>query len=82
MIGYKDNFSSKLQLLLGADNVHFMNNWWPLLIKMKDAKIPDGFEQKLSEDKAKTKVASKQVKAIISSKIQPGLLKVSDQVAK
>ena len=36
---------------------------------MKDAKIPDGFEQKLSEDKAKTKVASKQVKAIISSKI-------------
>lgn len=75
MIGFKDNFSGRLQLLLGNDNFHFMNQWWPLLTKMNGADVPDGFEAKIQVDKSNLS-KNKVVKSIISAKNQPGLLKV------
>lgn len=49
ILAYRDNFAQRLILLLGSENVNFLNDYWPILNKMAGAKnlLPDDFEQRL-----------------------------------
>ena len=50
-LGFRDNFSSRLELLLDSSNIAYLNDYWPTLCEIPGASnlLPADFDAKLKE---------------------------------